>query len=661
MANTYKISDGGDTILITTVESDTEFIDTYVPKSLIVYEVQYYMDSNGVKTVKKIRFIPVGNYFFGDLRDGVGLIYLQDGDGNAFADIDALIAYFTFINFFRKAATGGGTTTTPDPNATLTNAQTVGVNNIITSRGLASISQINDELDALDATDFQVIDATLPDPILSSLPLAPGDNLQVAATKLQQQSTENIRKIAGQNKAKFFEKIRQNSAFTICWEGTSLAYGQDVPSGSGTLNGATQTRTTTPPPEQMAIVLTQAGLSPTVTNHGYPGDRTNDGINRWYNSARVGASGINVDTTTNVNLVNDILSPKNSYDAVIISYSHNDANNYGTKTSGIVPISNFKENLRAMILARLNDGSYVCLGIDVLPLIYSGGLTSAHANLNHYRSAILELSLQYGLTVIDFQQILQPLFPVWQADATHLLPAAYNHMGCMAAGYFFADYIPKVAAGDSYYFWDQLFPYTSVTVNANSTKGSLMAMSTSKSYALVFEVIGESVELCFKSYNLNSTGFNVSYGNNNSGISDVLIPAVSSLKKSRTAMIFPKGRHFVILSNLSATNQTFPDEISFKAARDPNVTIIADADYVVTLIRPGGIFLDNLMTAGRNLAFPSEQGRDGDHFIWANLTAFARTVTTTNLKTKAGATITSLTANTIYTFHAFNSNFYQTA
>lgn len=108
MANTYKISDGGDTILITTVESATEFIDTYVPKSLIVYEVQYYMDGNGVKTVKKIRFIPVGSYFFGDLRDGVGLTNLQDGDGNPFADIDALIAYFTSISFFLKAAAGGG-------------------------------------------------------------------------------------------------------------------------------------------------------------------------------------------------------------------------------------------------------------------------------------------------------------------------------------------------------------------------------------------------------------------------------------------------------------------------------------------------------------------------------------------------------------------------
>lgn len=586
-------------------------------------------------------------------------------DGSNSQPFVSLAAIQTYIKAnFIPVFTGNSSSNALDPSTPLTTTQATQVDTAITGKGYIigsdATAAITAAIAAKNASNISLTNNTLPDPITSNLNVGATDAIQLGILKIQQQLKENARKLALQNKSNFFEKLRSNLSYTIECVGDSLTYSQDdTVLGSGTLNGATQKRSIYQWPEMMGTILTQAGFSPTIINHGYPGDRTIDSIGRWYKSGRAGTPAINQDTTTDVNLVNELLVPKTVYDAVIISLSHNDSQNYGLKSSGIVNIPNFKQNLIQMVLANLNAGSWVQLGMMPLPLIYSGGNGSVHAQINNYRAAIKEVANEFGLDIIDFQQILQPLFPIWQSDAVHLLSNGYNHMGCMAAARFISDYIPKVGPGEAYYFYDQMFPFTSVNSGGSSTKGNLMTMSTSKFYPMVFEVVGEKLELCFKSYNSNTTGFNVSYGNNVT-VPDVLIPATGTLKKSRTGMIFPRGIHLVMLSNPSATNQTFPDEIKFESGNDPNVTTITDADYVMSGFRSGGVFYDGAMTAGRNLTLASNQGREAEWFIWANTTTFARTIAgSILLKTLAGVTITTIPAGTAYTIRVINGTYYK--
>ena len=67
---------------------------------------------------------------------------------------------------------------------------------------------------------------------------------------------------------------------TIVTEGDSLTYGMDVSSAGvpTQINGAPQTRSITPFPETLAEQLRGCA---TVVNHGYPGDRSVDGLVRW--------------------------------------------------------------------------------------------------------------------------------------------------------------------------------------------------------------------------------------------------------------------------------------------------------------------------------------------------------------------------------------------
>src|SRR5437762_2302583 len=75
-------------------------------------------------------------------------------------------------------------------------------------------------------------------------------------------------------------KLSVPSGAIVAFEGDSLTYGVDFSKTAGTppINGSPWPRSAVPFPEEVGRLLS-ARLK--ILNHGYPGDRSIDGITRW--------------------------------------------------------------------------------------------------------------------------------------------------------------------------------------------------------------------------------------------------------------------------------------------------------------------------------------------------------------------------------------------
>jgi lysophospholipase L1-like esterase len=114
------------------------------------------------------------------------------------------------------------------------------------------------------------------------------------------------------------------SPVLVIAEGDSLTYGQDT-SSSRTLppiNGAGATRSVAPYPETLQRLI---GPVYVVANHGFPGDRTTEGLVRW--PATPAAA------------------------VVILMYGTNDCMNYGGHPAAL-SVSDFSGNLRMLVKRR---------------------------------------------------------------------------------------------------------------------------------------------------------------------------------------------------------------------------------------------------------------------------------------------------------------------
>jgi lysophospholipase L1-like esterase len=178
----------------------------------------------------------------------------------------------------------------------------------------------------------------------------------------------------------------------IATEGDSLTYGMDVsPAGVQTqINGAPQTRSTSPYPETLAEQLHGCAQ---VSNLGYPGDRSVDGLVRWQAS-----------------------KPAN---LAILMYGSNDALNNGHAATGPINVETFKSVLTILVQRRLQAGSKVLL-LSPPPI----GNAHQEKLIDPYREAVKETASELGVSFLNTEPILNSISPLWTEDKVHLSPAA---------------------------------------------------------------------------------------------------------------------------------------------------------------------------------------------------------------------------------------------
>lgn len=183
--------------------------------------------------------------------------------------------------------------------------------------------------------------------------------------------------------------VLSKGALIVC-EGDSLTYGQDTNGGTGVpINGAPQARSTTPYPETLAGLLDAK-----VVNHGFPGDRTSEGLSRWKGSAE-------------------------RPDLTVLMYGSNDWHNFGGYEDGPLPVKMYKENLTALVKRRQMQGSQVIVLSPPPTRIPLGD------GLDAYVAASREVAAQVGVPWLDTGLMLREVEAAY-SDDVHLNAAGYQ-------------------------------------------------------------------------------------------------------------------------------------------------------------------------------------------------------------------------------------------
>ncbi|MBR0851334.1 hypothetical protein JQ543_26555 [Bradyrhizobium diazoefficiens] len=178
----------------------------------------------------------------------------------------------------------------------------------------------------------------------------------------------------------------------IAFEGDSTTYGQDTSQESGgisAINGAGQTRSRVPFPEQLGTLL--AGQA-RISNRGYPGDRTIDALARWQNAQRV--------------------------DLVFLMYGTNDCANFGRLAGGSVSIGDYRRNLVKLVLHHSSRGEKVVL--MTAPPLQDRLL---EARLEEYRETMRSVARETHVGLIDISRVIQGVQDKW-TDGVHLSVSA---------------------------------------------------------------------------------------------------------------------------------------------------------------------------------------------------------------------------------------------
>lgn len=120
----------------------------------------------------------------------------------------------------------------------------------------------------------------------------------------------------------------------IVAQGDSLTYGQDTVSSNGlpAINKGYQRRSIRPYPEYLGHLL---GPEYSVINHGFPGDRTVEGIARW--------------------------APVAGTDVAILMYGTNDCLNYGGHPEGPVTLDAYRDNLDTLAKRQAAIGAHLII------------------------------------------------------------------------------------------------------------------------------------------------------------------------------------------------------------------------------------------------------------------------------------------------------------
>lgn len=180
----------------------------------------------------------------------------------------------------------------------------------------------------------------------------------------------------------------------IVAEGDSLTYGQDTTSARTIppINGATATRSPKSYPEMLQRLL---GPSFRVINHGFPGDRTIEGLSRWAANPRA--------------------------DIVVLMYGTNDCLNYGGYAGpggGTVAVADYARNLHALIARRMARGAKV---VVVAPPPLADMV--ADRKLQSYRDAAQRVARATGSPF----HVMSRYDGMW-SDGVHLSAAGYERL-----------------------------------------------------------------------------------------------------------------------------------------------------------------------------------------------------------------------------------------
>ena len=187
--------------------------------------------------------------------------------------------------------------------------------------------------------------------------------------------------------------LRHNSK--VVFEGDSLIYGFD-PSHSGVgapINSSDLPRSSNPFPEGVQDMLANRIV---VINHGYPGDRSVDGLRRWAQAA-----------TTPLTFV---------------MYGTNDYGNYGGLTGGPISQDEFKVTLSKLVERRLSHNGAVVL-MTTAPLQDP----EEDRKLEKYRAVTSKVAAKHGIIVIDVPLLLRNVPDKW-IDGVHLTQSANKEL-----------------------------------------------------------------------------------------------------------------------------------------------------------------------------------------------------------------------------------------
>lgn len=174
---------------------------------------------------------------------------------------------------------------------------------------------------------------------------------------------------------------------TLTFEGDSLTYGFDRTETDGLppINAFPMKRSRLPFPEEVGRLM---GGSVVVVNHGYPGDRSAEGLARWRDAPTTALT--------------------------VILFGTNDFGNYGRLAAGPLDPQAFRQGLEALVDRRLAQGGRVLL-LTPPPL----GNSEADRRLEAYRAVVREVAQARGLPLVDTAAAMQDVDPAW-TDRLHL-------------------------------------------------------------------------------------------------------------------------------------------------------------------------------------------------------------------------------------------------
>ena len=180
---------------------------------------------------------------------------------------------------------------------------------------------------------------------------------------------------------------------TVIAEGDSLTYGHDTSSSGGQapINGAAERRSVTPYPETLQLLFKDKVR---VINHGYPGDRTVDGLVRWQN-----------DPTASL---------------VIIMYGTNDTGDFRPGGEGKLTPSTYQQVMLDLIHRSQQRGAKVIVMSP--PPARDAPI---EATIVPYRLAAHAAAVDAGAVFLDLPDVVRPVVEPW-TDGLHLTPAGYR-------------------------------------------------------------------------------------------------------------------------------------------------------------------------------------------------------------------------------------------
>lgn len=175
------------------------------------------------------------------------------------------------------------------------------------------------------------------------------------------------------------------------FEGDSLVYGLDLTAtgGASPINGNGFTRSRKPFPETVQSLLANRIR---IVNHGFPGDRTQEGLSRWVKTRPT--------------------------DAVFVMYGTNDFGNFGHHEGGPNDTGVYRDNLKKLVDRAKANSSHVVI-MSPPPVADA----TADGRLETYRCVSYQVAENTGSLFINTPPVLKPLENKW-VDGLHLSVAA---------------------------------------------------------------------------------------------------------------------------------------------------------------------------------------------------------------------------------------------